>query len=687
MVRDEQLSYRPVETWRADEVRSELNNSLQELNTYLATGDEWKRSGWVDYLQLSDLQAEIDQPQEVRLSMLNRIRRKFESGVIGLQRPAFRRTRDALRTYYELARMAESDEARPRQGRERLNSALNRLERYLASGGERKERGWKRYLRWDALQRELATTEPDVGKLREIRGQFESGAAGLEKAPFRLAGRRLEKYIELLLLQRAADPVDLYATQMETLAQALEKQSAEPTAVAAADIARTTDWLDSLGQAPNLVQRIRTRYSRTNLFASVSERALREQVANVITDRSPVGQWFDGVYISGTALTNAKVDGQLVPNSDRVAFDILLDGTTSTSTVGRQRSVSIKSSGTTWLSGHKRVYFEPANGLSSPPASASASTKQCINGIGYDRQLARRLVTRIANRKANEKLPEAESLANRQARQRIAKQMDDEADKLIRKANQQLRDQIETPLRKQQLYPEDLHMWSTSTHVEVQARVTPDNHLGAPSDPPVWNRSHDMAVCLHESAVNNALAPFLGGLRIDNENIVELLESNDLEVPAELQPGGDAADEEWSVTFDVWQPVSVAIEQNRIKVSVLGVHFTRDGQSISERIQIGASYRVQWKAKQLPELFREGDVTVEFIDSPDQLSTTQIAYKTLLLRKVGSLFSEHIDVSELQKDEKVAELLEAITLRCVLMHDGWFAAGVDVDVKALPLEL
>ena len=212
--------------------------------------------------------------------------------------------------------------------------------------------------------------------------------------------------------------------------------------------------------------------------------------------------------------------------------------------------------------------------------------------------------------------------------------------------------------------------------------------MGAPGKPPVWDQSDDVAICLHESVVNNALAPYFGGLRIDNENIVKLLEENDLEVPAELQPGGDAADEQWSVTFDLWQPVSLAIKKNRINFSILGVRFTGDNQEINERIRIGATYRVEWKANQLPELFREGDVEIEFIDSPGQLSAKQLTYKTFLNRKVGSLFSDHIDASELKlKNDKLSEALEAITLRRVWMDKGWFSAGYDVDVEALPLEL
>ena len=253
----------------------------------------------------------------------------------------------------------------------------------------------------------------------------------LEKMPFRLAGRRLDKYVELLLLQRTTQPVDLYASQMERLARALEKQSNEPTGVSASDIARSMEWLDSMGQAPDLMQRIRSRYSHKNLFASVSGRVLTEQIDNVVTDRSPIGQWYKGVYISGTACTSARVHGQLVPSSDGVILDILLTGTTTTSTVGRRRKVSVKATGTTWLSGCKRLYFEPESGLSAQPATASAKTNQKINGVSVDRRMGRQLVTRVARRKANETLPEAETLANREARQRIRKQMDDEAGKII----------------------------------------------------------------------------------------------------------------------------------------------------------------------------------------------------------------------------------------------------------------
>ena len=681
--RQSKQSFRPVDAMRADQALNILRERLRQLNEYLRRDEDWKRVGWEEYLQLDKLQREIGQPSDARLSALNDALRLFDSGALGLQRPAFRNTRDALKEYAELLRMTEGTASRVGQSRQALRTALDMLNRFLAGGGPRKESGWKEFLQWDALMAELAEPNPDVRELRRRYLQrFESDEPGLETLPFRFASRRLGKYIELRLMERSTvQPIDIYDDKLDKLARYLEAHSKTPSALTASDISLQTQWLTSMGLATDLVRQIQNRYSHDNVFGSVSARLVREGIQDVITDQTPINRMLDGVQISGTALTNAQVQGQLVPSPNSVILDIILNGLTNTSTIGRRRRVSVYATGVTSLSGRKRLTFDLDNGIQSSPATASANTDQRINGVHVNRRMGRNFITRVAARKAWEAVPKAETMADREARQMITRRMDEEADRMLQDANRQYRDRIQSPLLEQGFGPEMFQVSSTSSHVDLRARLTPNEFFGAPVRPPVWNRNHDVGVCLHESALNNSLAGFLGGVRIDNENILEILNRYDLEVPDELQ--AKAEEEVWSMTFDSHHPISISIGDNRIHVRAMGMAFEQQDTKVNERIRIGASYQVHWKPRQFPELERDGEVEVEFIDSPGSLSTRQITTKTFMLRKLGSLFKDRIDLSEIETGE-FTETLQAVTLRRASLYRGWFAAALDVDVDALP---
>ena len=159
------------------------------------------------------------------------------------------------------------------------------------------------------------------------------------------------------------------------------------------------------------------------------------------------------------------------------------------------------------------------------------------------------------------------------------------------------------------------------------------DYFGAPSAPPVWNRDDDLAICIHESAINNSLASFFGGMRLDSENILQILALYGIEIPETLKPDADGESEYWSITFDLHHPISVSIGVNRIHIRFMGSSFEQGNSEQKQRIRIGASYKVNWHRHKLPDVERDGDVEVEFVDKPADrsLSAREVAAKTFIL--------------------------------------------------------
>ena len=74
--------------------------------------------------------------------------------------------------------------ARLVERREQLSAALDELDGLLQRSGEDREEGWKKYLRWDAVQSQLEADKPDLRKLQPALAQFYRNHNGLEMGQF-----------------------------------------------------------------------------------------------------------------------------------------------------------------------------------------------------------------------------------------------------------------------------------------------------------------------------------------------------------------------------------------------------------------------------------------------------------------------------------------------------------------------
>ena len=343
-------------------------------------------------------------------------------------------------------------------------------------------------------------------------------------------------------------------------------------------------WLDSTGYLPHLASRVRQDLSHPNVLFTVSGDAVTERVSRSVNECQPVQRCFEGSRVRGMASTDGFVYGVLIPSEQSVLLDIRLDGTTMTNTVAQQRKVYVSTVGRTKVSATKRLSITP-DAIHTWPAVASASTSQTTTGIciGRQCQVGNRVIRRVADRRAHESRGRAEQEQSQEARRTVARQMDQQVAELIADAETQrdeFSDRYDVDVSE---FYDDAVMRSTAREVLGHATVTAGDYLGAPTAPPSLATSGEATLQLHQSAVNNVLADVLGGVRVDSDNIVKMLEDNGMPVPDELRPGkaaedgtGEAVEDEWwSLTFDVAQPATVTFEDDQLRIAIRGRRFER----------------------------------------------------------------------------------------------------------------
>jgi hypothetical protein len=165
------------------------------------------------------------------------------------------------------------------------------------------------------------------------------------------------------------------------------------------------------------------------------------------------------------------------------------------------------------------------------------------------------------------------------------------------------------------------------------------SNLASPGKPPKLNGTHDLAVRVHDSIVENFSEALLGGETVSDEDVVEMFERAELEIPEELTIGPDK--DPWSITFADVRPLSAEFTEGAVKLALQGKRFTRGDQGVRANVRISADYQIEAQPDGHFKLTRQGDVQVDF-PGRTRLSTAQVAQKTFLRRKFDALFESEI---------------------------------------------
>jgi len=556
-----------------------------------------------------------------------------------------------------------------RQAKAALQRAIGDLEALMAASGKQREAGWKRYLKWDEMIKQLdAGDEIDLKELETIIGlYFNAEAAGLEFPKMMAVRDALRKYSDTFYFASSEQAKQMCETQLDALAASLEAYAKEPTAQRANEIGIRLDFLQRARQAQPLVKAVRANCWKPNLFLHASEEFVTAGVGRDVDDTAPVEDYILGTTIYGTGHTVGKVSAALAPNADQAVLVVRLKGTNTSDNIGYNGPVQIYSKGYTSVDATKRLAID-ATGLVAEPAVAQCETDTQI----YHIAAKCKLIQKFAWRRAGKQEGEVEWIAARHAEERVAARMDDDAQELLDKANDALVEKYRNPLLRKGAFPKLMDYSTTKDALSVKLMQTGGDQLAAPTDPPALAGDPDLAVRLHETMAANLAESLIGGVTITDERLVELLEKNKVEVPEELKIGPEK--DPWSITFSRRLPFTAAFDDSTVRLAIRGTRFTRGDQpALKNSIEISATYKVEKTAKG-SKLTRQGDVEVVFLKSTGPLSVRQVAFKTFLRKKFDAMFKPEF-VGEGLKLPGQFEKTGKLSLVQMQSDAGWLALG------------
>lgn len=509
---------------------------------------------------------------------------------------------------------------------------------------------WREYLMWEELQKELAKPEgPELTTLDKVYARFAAGHDGLELVWFEAVSGALRQY---LITARAIGDKELpgqYRELLEELAKHLETYWETPSPEEASAIAMGIEWLQSAGQAKELVQAIHAQLAHPNMYAQVSRELVAAAVARMVDEIQPVEDCILEVAIRGTGHARGQATAELVPNAERAQINIVFNGTVHSNTIGfAERGVRVYSTGLTHLLTRKPVFLEPER-IWAMPSAGDAQTQTNIDNI----EAQRRLVERIARRRARQQQPLADAIAAQHAAQRANAQADAQGNPQVVQADQRYQTQVRQPLDERNIYPQRLHYYTTSDAVHAVGLEAGSADLGASTTPPPVAQPLDLTMQMHESMINNMIESLFGGAVMTEqrfqENLTELLGS----LPDRFK--SDKEGEPWTITFAQHQPISVNFKgANEFSITVRGRSYARADERYPG-MNVTANYRIE----QTPEgakAIRQRDVEIYppgfQPGTGKKLSVRQQVLRDLLERRFEKMFDKEFRPQDIQLQDR-----------------------------------
>jgi hypothetical protein len=662
----------------AQPVESQVSAALEQMHNWLGEGEKGKK--WRCFLRSDQLLEELKKGTRADRRTLEEILEIYSGDTKGLTRRGFVKVRQALEAWLsELPKIGLADlpqaardakqEFAPttaddvERARKKLDDAIDNLNGFLARGNEENTDRWKDYLRWSDMEEQLQAADgADPQMLNAIAARYYENNVGLELPMFTAVRVALRQYADAVLFSsnpKAQQYCEQYLDELAGLLISYESQSNLDDAV---DIGRRVGWLERFGQAKELVTAIRQHHSHPNLFAQVSEELLRAGMDSNVDERRDVHDVILGTRVRSDAHVKGRFTLNLVPGRRQGLVDFGLDATITSDSVGRNRQVRIYSTGVTTVDATKRVIVD-ATGITDRPANARCQTSTTTRSIEGPA-----LALGIASGRVERDKPLAEAISSQRAARRMERQIDNETERVVEKANERYVNEFRKPLLRRGGFPQILQFSTTEDDLHVRALEAGADQLAAPDRPPELTGTHDMMVRVHESFIANSSQAAIGGVTVTDEDVAEWAESLKGEESDESATAEEV--EPWSIAFASERPIEAHFDNQRIALSVRAKQFASGDNEVKKRLRISATYDIE-KTPQGVRLTRQGDVEVEFVGK-ERLKASEVALKTVVKKRFEALFEPQILSNGLKLPgqwEKAGEL----EFQEVYCDDGWLA--------------
>lgn len=536
---------------------------------------------------------------------------------------------------------------------------------------------WLLFLDLDPLVEKIESGEPAPVVGREaiaLRHRLIGTAPGLELTVLRSLRDAVEQLIEAVRFRDREKSAQSLAKQLESLAERIRTLDANPSAEDFAVVSTMLGVLESSGQAKTTVQSLRSLFGRPNLVFLVSESMVQSAVNRDVNQSRPVRDCILGTRIVGDATLTGTITAHLLPAIGAARVNVTLAGQVYSKNVGYNGPVRLRTIG------HGEVEFWRSltvneSGITLDPAQSRASLRTRITSIEHKLGLVRK----IARKRAAQQKPQVDRIAAERMRMQVGNQF---ASQMNEASSIKPPDPLEKvrPLLKRLSLVEPTRIWSSNEQaICIDTTFRRGDQMSSVVSRPAIMDAYDVAIQIHESAVDNGFTPVLAGRTLKESQIQNLLGKAGRPIESQLDADGDEKPEPpFEIDFARLRPIVFEARQNLLRVGVRGTRFAQGSRELKQSMEISAAYEPASTEQGTAILLRKGDVDVSF-PGRKRLSVSQAGLKRTIQKKFSKVFpSVLLDRPiEIAADAKIKAVRGRVFRpRLVDARDGWLTIAI-----------
>jgi hypothetical protein len=398
--------------------------------------------------------------------------------------------------------------------RERKHSLrhLDQLVEYLGTvpGGN----AWLGYVKANDLRTALNSSGAPGSIVATIDEKLNSSVANSQQKEFlaRPAFRHLAHALSNLRhaeeMKPTAGDEQAVRTSLTSLVSAIEAYEENGTSEDGHKVIDTLAAAEkvAIDEGDRLDRGVRPHYMNYNLSAITSDAALTKLLGETSQTTGPVTDFILGANVSGTEWTTSTVSVRIEPSTNSARIELVIDGTTQSSTVGVTSQANIYTSGYHRFGAVKEIRFDGENISTGParmtyvqPNNTTTGASTAMSGL----PIFGRMADSIAVGEAERRRGESEAIAADRIQTRVLPEVDTRVDKLIQDANSRLHKDLHKRLREAGVYPTAVRATSNQTFLRFSAEIADKQELAGDMAPSIGYEKAGLVLQLHESLLTN----------------------------------------------------------------------------------------------------------------------------------------------------------------------------------------
>lgn len=532
--------------------------------------------------------------------------------------------------------------------------------------------GWVEFLRLDEFKSAFGSLNPDPElqrkTARRILARIYSPALGEKQSEF--VQRAIDQQVIDFLKEHASEPID----PVDVLKR-LEYYESKPGNRSSHVLNdRYQDLLWSDVQADNaLAEILDAHYRNANFRMAISSEFMNRLLPKLPTIAEPVSETIQGALVSGSSQVSNQIQVNLVPDPERLNFQIQTDGQVHSDTVARTKGFRILNQGLAQFQVTKQITVDD-NGIDgSRKATADTSAHQLLVGVQSKLDhmpMLGNIARKMAEKRVREQAPESNQIFRRKVTRSAVERVESEMSQQIAKVEAAATENLLQPLLALELDPEPLQLATTPERIVMRYRLAGRDQMAANTARPQETGNSLLSFQVHQSLINNAIARLeLGGETFNSDSLAEHLQQK-LGLEKKPLANGDKEDRDAEFTFDKFDPIKIDFVDNRMLITLNFDELNVAGKTTLRKVPMTVGYAITTDGL---KVHLHQDETRKVLGT----ARHRFGEKAAISVVMNVLFDEHYELDALPAKFRNYPQARSLTVSQLVIDDGWMGVALD----------